>query len=175
MAREYDDEIDFEDDVEEDEEIVREDVEILDVWWAEDIRKIENSDIQRKEIEAAERLLNEKKEREDRYIEEKKDFRGFWAENPDLHMKETRTATRCAIESDGLTWDHLIDLSDDTGHLTDIEYLEQKDRDKNLLKEVDPEVGKEFVENVIEEEEELSEEGAESLRRLVRLRELESK
>jgi hypothetical protein len=54
----------------------------------------------------------------------------------------------------------------------DLESLKAKDRARSLLELVDPEVGKELTEKVIEEEEKLSEEAGESLGRLTRLRAL---
>jgi len=78
------------------------------------------------------------------------------------------------MASVGVTGDGLGDVAEDMRLIAaqDSESLETKDRVRNLLEQVEPEVGKELTEKVIEEEEELSEEGAESLRRLARLREL---
>jgi hypothetical protein len=105
-----------------------------------------------------------------------KDFRGFWAENPDLHRRGVKAATRCALESEGITWDDLADLSEDVRslHAGNLEFLEDKERVKSHLGEVDPEVGSKLTEKVIEEQD-LSDEEGEGLRRLVRLREINSK
>jgi hypothetical protein len=147
-----------------------------DVWWAEDIRKIENPIIREKEIEAAQEWLDERDRRLEKYESGEKDIRHFGGDNPDLDRKGARTATRCAIESEGITYDDLADLSEDAKSLEvgELKFVEDKERVKKYLGEVDPEVGKELAEKVIEEHE-LSEEDAESIRRLVRLRELKPK
>jgi hypothetical protein len=150
--------------------------EIPDVWWHEDIEKIEDPNIQNKEIEEARKWKADENERVEKYIFENKDFKGFGAENPDLTRKGIKIATRCALESEGITYDHLGDLSEDARHLQsgDLETVEAKDRVKRLLSQVDPEVGEELAEKVIEEHE-LSGDDAESLRRLIRLREMGGK
>ncbi len=150
--------------------------EVPDVWWAEDIAKIENPIIQKKEIEAAQKWLDKRNERLEEYESGEKDLKYFGADNPDLTRRGIKAATRCALESEGITYEDLGDLSEDARRLQagDLEFVETKDHVKKMLRDVDPEVDKELAEKVIEEHE-LSKDDAESLRRLIRLREIGEK
>jgi hypothetical protein len=98
--------------------------------------------------------LDKKEALEEKYEIQHKEFRAFWAENPDLHRKGVEAATRYAYESDGITWDDLADLSEHVRnlHARDLKFLEDKERVKRYLGEVDPEVGKGLAEKVIEEQ-----------------------
>jgi hypothetical protein len=178
MAEDYDDEVDDEIDEEflsEDEEIMREDVEIPDVPWAEDIARIENPDIRDKEIERAEKWLEKTEKLEAKYESEGKDFRGFLAENPDLSTEATKASTRASLESVGLTWDHLGDVSQDMGLLAarDLNALDQKDRVRNFIRDAGPETAQELADRM-HEEGRLGEEAYETISRLVRIQESES-
>jgi len=146
--------------------------EIPDVYGAEYIDKIKNPIIRERAIEKAQEWKDEEKRRIEKYISENKDFKGFGAENPDLTTKAIKNATRWALESEGLSYDQLGELSENAGALQtgNLEYVETKDHVKGLLRQVDPEEAKEIAERVIEEHE-LSEEDEQPIRRLVRLRE----
>jgi hypothetical protein len=168
---------DIEDNKEIDEALL-EKVEVLKeggAYWAEDLLKIENERLQEKEIEASEKYVEKVRAAKEKFEAEGKDFKYFWAENPHLVTGWTKISSRIARESVGVSGDDLGDFSEDMRLLAayDLDALDAKERNKTLLMLVDPEVGKELAEKVIEEEE-VSEEGAESLRRLARLRELGS-
>ena len=150
------------------------DLEVPDVWWAENIKNIRKPMVREKAIRTAQRWLDEYNRRIEKFESENKDFAAFWAENPDLMGKAVRASTRCALGSEGITYEHLGDLSEDAARLQggDLEFVETKDRLKRILREVDLEEAKRMSEKVIEKHE-LSEDDAESLRRLIRLREME--
>jgi hypothetical protein len=163
-------------DNEEPEEVFREDVEVPDVYWAEDIEKIENHKVREKEIEKAEKYLDEKREREEKYESQGKDFVGFYAENPDLITRAVKAGTRCALESKGVSWDHLGDVSQDTGLLMagDLNSLEIKDRVKEFIEDTGEENAQGIADRMFEEGS-LSEEAYDTISRLVRIHEFESK
>ena len=142
-------------------------------WWAKEILEIENEQLQEKAIESTEKFVENRKAAEERFEAEGKDFKYFWAENPHLVTEGVKTSSRISRATVGITGDDLGDVAEDMRFLAaqDLESLDAKDHDRNLLEQVDPEVGKELTEKVIEEKEEISEEGAESIRRLARLRE----
>ncbi len=163
----------------EDEGLIREDVEIPDVPWAEDIARIENPDIQDKEIDRAEKWLERKQKLEDDYESKGKDFRAFWAENPDLSTKARKASTSASLESVGLTWDHLGDLSQDMALLAaeaarDKNALDRKDQVREFIRDAGPETAQELADRM-HEEGRLREEAYETISRLVRIHKSESK
>ena len=160
MVREYDD---FIEDGEE--------VEVPDVPWAEDIRKIENPILQEKEIEAAEKLLEEEKEWGRRFDEGEIDQIRYEAGIAyELGSKMARAATRSALESQGITYDHLGDLSEDQAILStgDPKLFDLKDQVKHKITELGPDAAQELADRMLEEEK-ISEESHESISRQVRL------
>ncbi len=145
-------------------------------WWADEILDIENEPLRERAFESSEKFVEKVKAAENEFEAKGKDFKYFWAENPHLITERVRISSRISRESVGITGDDLGDVAEDMRFLAgrDLETLEAKGRARTLLGQVDPEVGKELAEKVIEEEE-VSEEAAESLRRLARLREFGQK
>jgi len=168
---------DMPEDMEEVDEALIEKVETLKeggAWWAEDILDIENEQLREKAIESSEKYAEKKKAAIEKSESEGKDLKYFFSDHPHLVTEAVKTASRISMATVGVTGDGLGVVAEDMRFIAaqDLESLEAKDRVRNLLELVDPEVGKELTEKVIEEKEELSEEEAESLRRLARLREL---
>ena len=160
MGREYDDCIED-----------REEVEVPDVPWAENIRNIENPIIQEREIEAAEKLLEEKKELGREFDAGEIDQIKYEAEIAyELGTKMARAATRTALESVGITYDHLSDISEDQDILAtgDPKLFDLKDQVKEKITELGPEAAQELADRMLEEEK-ISEESHESISRQVRL------
>ena len=166
-------------DVEEVDEALLEKVETLKeggAWWAEEILEIENEQLREKAIESSEKYVEKRRAAIEKSESEGKDLKYFYSDHPHLVTQAVKISSRISRESVGITGNDLGDVAEDMRFLAaqDLESLEAKDRVRNLLEQVDPEVGKELAEKVIEEEE-LSGEAAESLRRLARLRESGSK
>jgi hypothetical protein len=163
---------DFRDDSEEVlDDVVEDDSDIPDVWWADDIRRIEDPDIRQKEIEAAEALLEERKEllkkHEDGEIDEATLQGKMLVE---LDPKERKAATRCGLESVGLDWDQLGDLAEDYDALTtgDTEFSDQKERLKEMIREMGPDDAQELADEMYEDAR-ISKQAHETISRQVRL------
>jgi hypothetical protein len=174
---EYDEDVeDWPEDTEEVDEALIEKVETLKeggAWWAEDILDIENEQLCEKAIESSERFVEKKRAAVEKFESEGKDLKYFFSDHPHLVTEAVKTASRISMATVGITGGDLGDVAEDMRLLNaqDLESLKAKDHVRSLLEQVDPEVGEELAEKVIEEEE-VPEEAAESLRRLTRLRAL---
>ena len=103
-----------------------------DVCWAEDIENIQNPEIKQKEIEAAERLLEKENTLEKRFESGEISEDMYQAElDIGLRRQKSKAATRCALESVGITYDHLGDLSEDLDIYAsgDLGLMENKDQE----------------------------------------------
>ena len=180
MDVEHDEDMeDWPEDVEENDDALLEKVEALKrdgAWWAREILDIENEQLREEAIESSEKYAEKKKAAIEKSESEGKDLKYFYSDHPHLVTGAVKTASRISMATVGITGDGLGDVAEDMRFIAaqDPESLEAKDRVRNLLEQIEPEVGKELTEKVIEEKE-LSEEAAESLRRQARLRELGSK
>ena len=152
------------------EEIIEEEQDIPEVWWADDIRQIENPDIRQKEIEAAEKLLKEEKELLKRSEAGELDGPTFDDKYQELTKKESSAATRSGLESAGLSWDHLGDVAEDNRLLAkgNTELLDLKDRLEEKIREMGPDASQELADEMLEEGR-VSKDTHETISRQVRL------
>jgi hypothetical protein len=149
---------------------------IPDVWWADDIRKIENPVLREQETEAARKLLEAEEKLIKRADSGEIDSATFEAEYfHKLLPKKSKAATRAGIESTGLSWDHLGDLAEDNRFLAkgDTELLDQKDRLKEMIEKLGPDASQELADEMLEDGR-ISEEAHETISRQVRLRRVSS-
>jgi hypothetical protein len=162
-------------DLEREKNLVEDD--IPDVWWADDIRNITNPVLREREIEAAQKLLEEEKELLRKYEAGEMDEPTFVAKYQyELSSKMSRAATRSGLASINLTWDHLADLAEDSGFLAagDTELLDQKDRLKEMIEKLGPDASQELADEMLEDGR-ISEAAHEIISRQVRLRRVSSK
>lgn len=156
---------------EEHERDLRKDLEIPDVYWKDDIAKIENPVLQDKAIEKAKRLKAEEKEI-DRQLEagEIDEITHGGKKLCDLGPKEHSASVEAQLASVGLTWDKLGDLAEDHALLErgDIGTLDKKERNKELIEKVGVEKSQEILDRM-EEEGRLTKEEYESAARLIRV------
>jgi hypothetical protein len=168
MSRDYyrdDDDIDQYEFVEDQDEI--NDLEIPDVRWKEDIDKIPDHDLKLSEIEEAKKFRNE--ERALRESLENGDISLGMYESI-IRPRMRKAATRCGLESVGLTYDDLGDLSEDAELLAtgDLKMPGLKDRLKDTITDIGPDAAEELA-NRMHEEERLSDDSHERIKRQIRL------
>lgn len=152
------------------------DPEIPDVPWKEDIQGIENQILREKEIEAAQELLEREKELLEKVESGEIDQPTFEYEYfLKLGRERVKAATRSALESVGITSDHLGDIAEDNRLLAkgDTELLDQKDRLKETIRELGPEDAQDLADEMLEDER-ISKDTHETISRQVRLRRLSS-
>lgn len=93
-------------------------MEVPDVAWKEDIDKIENPDIKKKEIETAEKFDKKWKAVEEKVDSGKMSEVDYFGELICKRWPEERKhTTRCGLESIDLTYDDLGDLAEDQDFL----------------------------------------------------------
>lgn len=100
-----------------------------DLWWTESINKIKNPQIKQKEIESAEKILEKQKTLDEKFESGEISKSEFDHENlVNLGREKAKFSTRCDLESEGITYDHLGDLSEDWEIMTagDLELAEKK-------------------------------------------------
>lgn len=146
---------------------LKEEAEDLEVPWKEDIEDIDDPEILEKEIETAEKYQELEKD-----LSEKVDAGEISVAEYDsrLRPQRNRNSTRCALETVGLTYDDLGDLSEDYDTLVtgDLEAMEAKE---NLRKDIDL-AGEEISERMADrmlDDEKINEREHGSLTRLGRL------
>jgi hypothetical protein len=162
--------------LEEPEEMLEESPDIPDVSWKEDIQGIENPILREKEIETAKELLEKEKELLEKVESGEIDQATF--EHEYFHKlvpEKSKAATRSALESVGITWDHLGDLSEDWDILVsgDTRVLDLKDQVKEKIREMGPDAAQELADRMLEEEK-ISEKTHETISRQVRLHRVSS-
>ena len=148
----YDDRPEFEDIIEKDEELLKAELDIPDVWWKDDIAKIEDPKLRAREIEAAKKLLEEEQELEEKFRSGEIDEFTHWAKKEHLHFKDTRAATRSGLASVGLDYGKIEELSEDYDILVtgDLKLIDANDR-VNKLVEKNPEAAQELADRMFEE------------------------
>jgi len=160
-----------------DEKILEEVDEIPDnVWWRDDIPEIRDPDTRKKEIEKAKEWSEKIEKVKEAYDSGRKDYRAFWAENPDLHRKGVKNSVRVDLEKEGLTYDKLADVSEDMGLLAaqDLKALDAKDKIKAFIRNAGPERAQEVADDMLEGKR-LSKEAYETISRQVRIHKFDSK
>lgn len=146
-------------------------IEARDEMWAEDLRKIEDPELQLKELEAAEKIIEERNALEKRLESGEITQDQFNAEvNFGLRKEEARAHTRTGLAGVGLTYDHIGDLMEDydltvTG---DLENLDKKEGLKKDLQLIEKEEAQEMIDRELEDGR-IDKKGHQSLSRLARL------
>ena len=149
---------------------------IPDVWWADDIRKIQSRILREKEIEIAQELLEEQKAVLEKHESGEIDDATLQNElNNKIGPKMRKAATSSGLESIGLSWDHLGDLAEDNRFLAkgDTALLDQKDHLKEMIEKIGPDVSQELADEMLEDGR-ISKEAHETISRQVRLRRVSS-
>lgn len=148
----YDDRLEFEDTLEEDEELLEAELDIPDVWWKDDIAKIEDPKLREREIQAAKKSLEEKRELDEKFKSGQIDEFGYWAGNERLHLKDARAATRSGLASVGLDYGKIEELSEDYDILVtgDLKLIDANDRVNKLVKD-HPQAAQELADRMFEE------------------------
>ena len=153
----------------------REEVEIPDVAWAEDIENIENLEIQKKEIEAAERIIDQESDLKEK-LESGKITDNQYLNEYEFGISDAKrkATTRSALESAGLTYDDLGDISEDWDILVSgsPELAQQKNQLRNTIDTLGPEDAQDLADRMLEEGK-LSQNTWETITRQVRLSEKE--
>ena len=87
----------------------------------------------------------------------------------DLGPKEHAASVEAQLASVDLTWDKLADIAEDLDLLRrgEVETLDQKEHNKELIREVGVEKSQEVADQLFEEEK-IDEEGYDSVSRLIR-------
>jgi hypothetical protein len=162
---EYDEELEVCDEV-----VEERDLEVPDVSWKEDILAIESETLREIEIEKAEALKEERDELSARLDAREIEWFDFWVGNELLRVKESKAATRCALESVDLTWDHLAEVSQDYHLLTrgDLETMETKEDVDKRIGELGPDAAQELADKMLEEGK-IHKEAHETISRRVRM------
>ena len=148
----YDDRAEFEDAIEEDEELLEAQMDIPDVWWKDEIAKIEDPKLREREIEAAKELLEERQEIDKKFKSGEIDEFSHWAKKEHLHFRDARAATRSGLASVGLDYGKLEELSEDYDILVtgDLKLIDANDR-VNKLVERNPQAAQELADRMFEE------------------------
>lgn len=156
-------------------EEVMEDLEIPDVRWKEDIERITDLDIKLTEIQKAEKFITEKKVLDDR-LENGEISLGAY--DSILRPKITKATRSAGFASVGLSSDKLGDLSEDAELLVtgegDLKKTKLKDRLKDRIEDIGPDAAEEFADRM-HEEERLSDDTHERIKRQTRLKRANSK
>ena len=145
-------------------------MEIPDVYWAKDIRRIENPILREREIEAAKKIVEKEEEINTRI--ESGELSPFDAEIEfeSLRSKKAAASTRSGLTSVGLTYDHLVDVAEDYDRLTpgDYQTVDLADQVKRKVYELGPENAQQLADKMLEEGT-LSQENYDFITRQVRL------
>ena len=149
------------------EKIFSKEIEIPEVAWADDIRKIENPEIQQNEIERAEKYLEKEK-----ILRNKVNTGEISVGQYDSELRPIRakSATRCALESVDLTYDHLGDLAENHDLLVagNLEILDQKERLNKTIDAIGEDRAMDVADRMLEDER-LSEKGHDLISRQIRI------
>ena len=139
--------------------------------WAEDLRDIEDPELQEKEIEAAEKMI-EKRQALEKKLDSGEITKDQFDDEIDgkIRRKETRASTRFSLASVGITWDDVGDAMDELADIRtgDPEVLEEKKKLKKYINLAGEEASQEIIDRALEDEK-IDEDMHESLSRYIRL------
>jgi hypothetical protein len=133
-------------------------MEVPDVAWKEDIKKIENPDIKKKEIEIAEKFNKKWKAVEEKVDSGEISEVDFFGELVCRRWPEERkNTTRCGLESDGLTYDNLGDVAEDWDFFIadaggNLKPAKMKNAIKKMIRDRGPEATQEWIDDLLENE-----------------------
>jgi len=147
------------------------DLEIPDVPWQEDIKKIPDHNLQLEEIRKAEKLLNQEKTLREQ-LDKGEISRGRYdVIHQDILMpKMWKATTQCGFATVDLTHDDFGDISEDEEFLMtgDLKMTELKDRLKKTIDNIGPDAAQELADRM-RDEEKLSEDTYDSINRQIRM------
>ena len=126
-------------------------MEVPDVEWKEDIENIEDPEIKAEEIEAAERYLEKERELK-KMVEAGRISEGEYDSR--LRPERRKAATRYGLESVGLTYDQLGDISEDYDILTtgDPETMDLKQDLGSKIEMAGEDIAAELADRLLEDE-----------------------
>jgi len=149
-------------------------IEEKDPEWAETIRKIPYQQVIEKEIESVNEFIDKQEALEEKLINGEISQSAYDHESLIVLGKErAKLETRCELEAEGITWDHLGDLTEDVDIASTGNYrlFENKERLIETIDKIGPEAAQELANKRLAENE-LSEDLHESISRQIRLRKL---
>jgi hypothetical protein len=123
-----------------------------DLWWAEPIKGIENPEIKQKENEAAKKII----EKQDT-LNEKLDSGEISKSEFDhehlvkLGREKAKLSTRSDLESVGLSYDHLADISEDMSFIFagEVDLIEKTGRIEKMIELQGPEASQELADEML--------------------------
>lgn len=148
----YNDRPEFDDTLGKDEEPLEAELDIPDVWWKDDIVKIENPKMKEREIKRAKKLVKERQELDKKFKSGEINEFNYWAKKERLHYKDARAATSSGLASVGLDYGKIEELSEDYDILVtgDIKLIEVNDRVNKLVKK-NPQAAQELADRMFKE------------------------
>ena len=109
----------FNDNPEYDDDIPEENLEIPDEWYAEEIKNIDDPELRAKEIEEADKIRDWEKNLDKKLDAGEISHHEHWAEYEfEIRPAKIKFSTRAALESEGITYDMLGDISEDWDLIT---------------------------------------------------------
>lgn len=148
-------------------EEVMDDLEIPDVQWKEDIERITDLDLKLKEIQEAEKFITEKKALDDSLDNGEISLGAY---DSIIRPRTRKASTRCGLESVGLTYDQLGDLSEDNELLPKgLEMIELKDRLKDTIDDIGPDAAEELADEM-HDDDEIGDDAHDLISRQIRIR-----
>ena len=125
-------------------------------WWTEEVERIQDPKLRKKETDAAIKIAEKEKRLDDKLesgeiSKDRYDFEKLRV----LNRKKAKFATRCALESVDLSWDDIGDVLEDydiavSGNL---KTAEMKQGVKKLIHERGPKYAKEVADRMLEKDE----------------------
>ena len=152
-------------------DVPEENLEIPDEWYAEDIINIDNPELRDKEIEAAEKIRDQEQDLDAKLDAGEISDYEHWAECEfQIKPAKSKLATRTALESEGIAYDMLGDISEDWDFITadNQKLMQQKEDLKDSIDRLGPKASKQIADRMLEEGR-LSEKTHELICRQVRL------
>ena len=161
--------------VEEDpEEIPREELEIPDVCWEKQLREIDDREVQKREIKAAEEIVEKQKELDEQYdAGEITEYQHWEKYHFGIMPEKFKAMDRASMTNIDLTYDDLGELGEDLGDMCaegaeDRRPVEFKEKVKESIEILGPDFVEEWKEEKLEKDE-MPEEIDESISRQVRI------
>ena len=122
-------------------------------WWLEDLKEIKNTEILTNELENAKKIVEKEKNLDDKLESSEISKDRYDHEKLVVLGKEkAKFGTRCALESEGITYAEIQDVSKDHEILTSMKEKtsEMKKGVKELIRDRGPEYAKELADEMLE-------------------------
>ena len=136
-----------------DEDYPDENFEPSDELYAKDIENIQDPELKDKEIEAAGKIEKQEQDLDAKLDSGEISHHEHWSEYEfDIRPQKTRLATRTAIESQGLTYDMLGDITEDWDMLIadNQKLMDQKETLKNTVTRLGPKAAQELADEMLD-------------------------